>query len=92
MLSCNSLCLFQYVPIFADKYMSSRNAKFIKLQVPDGREWPVQISWSRSAGPDSTKGWQHSHFRENNLKEGDLCEFELIRKKDNLLKVSVSLL
>ncbi|KAK3195653.1 hypothetical protein Dsin_026963 [Dipteronia sinensis] len=77
---------FLYVPSnFAGKYLS-RNAKSIRLQVSDGREWRVHIVRRQSAA-DFTKGVA-KFFRENRLKDGDICVFEVITK-DILLKVSV---
>ncbi|KAI9182689.1 hypothetical protein LWI28_027902 [Acer negundo] len=77
-----------YVPAeFASKYFS-RDVKIIKLQVPDGREWPVQLFWRHNESVDIITGWS-AFSKENNLEEGDVCLFELIRMEDFLLKVSV---
>ncbi|KAK1559681.1 hypothetical protein Q3G72_017220 [Acer saccharum] len=77
-----------YVPAeFASKCFS-RDVKIIKLQVSDGREWPVQLFWRPNESADIITGWS-AFSKENNLKEGDVCLFELIRKEDFLLKVSV---
>ncbi|KAK2665196.1 hypothetical protein Ddye_003770 [Dipteronia dyeriana] len=74
-----------YVPAeFASKYFS-RDVKIIKLQVSDGRELPVQIFWRRNEDVDLITGWS-AFFKENNLEEGDVCLFELIRMEDFLLK------
>ncbi|KAL5788447.1 hypothetical protein ACOSP7_005396 [Xanthoceras sorbifolium] len=79
---------FLYMPVeFANKYLS-RDVKLINLQVSEGREWPVQIAWRYWGGPDLTRGWAR-FLKDNNLKKDDICVFELIRKKDILLKVSV---
>ncbi|KAK3195648.1 hypothetical protein Dsin_026958 [Dipteronia sinensis] len=77
-----------YLPAeFASKYFS-RDAKIIKLQVSDGREWPVQLCWRHNEAVDFITGWT-TFSKENNLEEGDVCLFELIRMEDILLKVSV---
>ncbi|KAK1559591.1 hypothetical protein Q3G72_016188 [Acer saccharum] len=77
-----------YMPVkFAGKYLS-REAKIIKLKVSNGREWPAQLYWRQSGSCDIIMGWS-TFSKENNLKEGDVCLFELIRKEDILLKVSV---
>ncbi|KAL5790789.1 hypothetical protein ACOSQ2_005677 [Xanthoceras sorbifolium] len=78
--SIKKSCLM-YVPAkFANKHLS-RDTKFVKLQDSIGKEWPVQIAWRQKDGLDLTK--------EKNLEKGDMCVFELIRKNDILLKVSV---
>ncbi|KAI9182213.1 hypothetical protein LWI28_023175 [Acer negundo] len=77
-----------YIPVkFARKYLS-RDAKIIKLQVSDGREWPVQLFWRQNGSGDLVTGWP-AFSKENNLEDGDVCLFELIRTDDFLLKVSV---
>ncbi|KAL5788449.1 hypothetical protein ACOSP7_005398 [Xanthoceras sorbifolium] len=77
-----------YVPMnFASKYLS-RDAIIIKLQVSDGREWPVQLTWGQNGSVDLTKGWS-GFSKENNLEKGDICLFEIIRMEDILLKFSV---
>ncbi|KAH7575169.1 hypothetical protein JRO89_XS02G0057300 [Xanthoceras sorbifolium] len=79
---------YLYVPInFASKYLS-RDAIIIKLEVSDGREWPVQLTWRQNGSVDLTKGWG-GFSKENNLEGGDICLFEIIRMEDIRLKVSV---
>ena len=73
---------------FAKKYLINRDAKLIKLQDRDGREWPVNFRKSVVGGGDFIRGWT-KFSKDKNLKEGDICMFELIRKKNIALKVSV---
>ncbi|KAK1560332.1 hypothetical protein Q3G72_025346 [Acer saccharum] len=78
-----------YVPFeFAKKYLISRDAKLIKLQDRDGREWPVNFRKAVVGGGDFIRGWA-KFTKDKNLKEGDICMFELIKKKNIVLKVSV---
>ncbi|KAI9180318.1 hypothetical protein LWI28_003562 [Acer negundo] len=78
-----------YVPFeFAKEYLISRDAKLIKLQDRDGREWPVNFRKAVGGGGDFNGGWA-KFSKDKNLKEGDICMFELIRKKNIVLKVSV---
>ncbi|KAK1560109.1 hypothetical protein Q3G72_022218 [Acer saccharum] len=78
-----------YVPFkFAKKYLTSRDAKLIKLQDRDGREWPVKFRKTVVGGGDFNRGWA-KFSKDKNLKEGDVCMFELIMKKNIVLKVSI---
>ncbi|KAK2665202.1 hypothetical protein Ddye_003776 [Dipteronia dyeriana] len=78
-----------YVPVkFANKYLS-KDLEYIKLQASDGKEYPVQIIWKQNNGVSFRKGWA-GFSRDKNMEEGDICVFELVRmKEDILLKVSV---
>ncbi|TXG64436.1 hypothetical protein EZV62_011430 [Acer yangbiense] len=78
-----------YVPTkFANKYLS-KDSEYIKLQASDGREYPVQIIWKQNNVVCFRKGWA-GFSRDKNMEEGDICLFELVRmKEDILLKVSV---
>ncbi|KAK1576109.1 hypothetical protein Q3G72_011029 [Acer saccharum] len=80
-----------YVPFeFGKKYLISRDAnKLVKLQDHDGREWSVKFWNKRSkvGGGDFTHGWS-TFAKDKNLKDGDICMFELISEKNIVLKVS----
>ncbi|XP_031249455.1 B3 domain-containing transcription factor VRN1-like [Pistacia vera] len=79
-----------HVPIkFVNKYISSK-ARFITLQISNEKEWLVRIKKFNTGGFRITKGWAR-FLKDNDLKGGDICIFELmIRKKDYLtLKVLV---
>ncbi|KAJ6896511.1 hypothetical protein NC651_022650 [Populus alba x Populus x berolinensis] len=57
----------QYVALgFAEKYLNQVSER-IKLQVSDGREWPLRVS---KCERKLSKGWNRFH-KENDLKEGD---------------------
>ncbi|XP_059665151.1 B3 domain-containing transcription factor VRN1-like isoform X2 [Cornus florida] len=61
----------------------------VKLQVSDGREWHVHyIHKRRRPVVRLCKGWR-TFVKENNLMEGDICVFELIKVMDLVLKVSI---
>ncbi|KAL5788446.1 hypothetical protein ACOSP7_005395 [Xanthoceras sorbifolium] len=80
-----------YVPYeFAVKYLS-RDANFIKLRDQGGREWPVRVIWRDCGGPFMRFKWkQWDEFsKEKNLEVGDIWLFEIIRKEDYLMKISV---
>ncbi|KAJ0011049.1 hypothetical protein Pint_34522 [Pistacia integerrima] len=75
------------VPVkFVNKYLC-RNSRTINLQVPDGRVLCVKIHKPRG-GFCLTEGWV-KFSREENLKQGDIGIFELIKMKDSILKLSV---
>ncbi|KAK1560198.1 hypothetical protein Q3G72_023516 [Acer saccharum] len=79
-----------YVPFkFAKKYLISRDAELIKLHDRDGREWSVKFRNREGGceGGDFIHGWT-KFTKDKNLKKGDICMFELIRK-NVVLKVSV---
>ncbi|TXG64422.1 hypothetical protein EZV62_011416 [Acer yangbiense] len=79
-----------YVPAkFTNKYLERDFAYNIKLEDSDGKEWLVQIKGrSCCGGSDLTKGWC-LFTKEKMLENGDILVFELIRKDNILLKVSV---
>ncbi|KAK3195651.1 hypothetical protein Dsin_026961 [Dipteronia sinensis] len=83
-----------FVPYeFAIKYLG-RDVKFVKLRVQGSvREWPVRICWRQCGGPlmrwYKRKNWDGLSKERKKLEDGDICLFEIIRKKDMLLKVSV---
>ncbi|KAI9182261.1 hypothetical protein LWI28_023674 [Acer negundo] len=80
-----------YVPLeFSKKYLINRDTELIKLHDRDGKEWSVELSRYRpkGGGGDLKHGWT-KFSKEKNLNEGDICMFELIRKKNIVLKVSV---
>ncbi|XP_061973624.1 B3 domain-containing transcription factor VRN1-like [Populus nigra] len=79
---------FLYVPLeFAQRHLSDA-PRCIKLQVSDGREWPIQINRNQCRYLSISKGW-NEFSQENNLMEGDVCVFELINKEKFVLKVAI---
>ncbi|KAJ8747649.1 hypothetical protein K2173_012825 [Erythroxylum novogranatense] len=78
---------FLHVPgEFAKRYMA-KILGYIKLHVPDGRQWPVRVLRKKRGGLTLGRGW-NEFFRENDLKIGDVCVFEIM-KKNSGLKVSI---
>lgn len=79
--------LVQYLPsCFAEKNLNGVSG-FIKLQTYDGRQWSVRCLY-RGGRAKLSQGW-YEFSQENNLGEGDVCIFELLRMKDVVLKVTV---
>ena len=77
----------QYLPsCFAEKNLSGVSG-FIKLQTPDGRQWPVRCLYKVGRAKLS-QGW-YEFCLENNLGEGDVCVFELLRMREIVLKVTM---
>ncbi|KAG6655735.1 B3 domain-containing transcription factor VRN1-like [Carya illinoinensis] len=72
---------------FAKKYL--KGLKFVKLQASDGRQWHCLVRGINGATLPVRigKGWR-TFCKDNQLNEGDICVFELIRRKDVVLKVS----
>ena len=77
----------QYLPsCFAEKNLSGVSG-FIKLQSADGKQWPVRCLY-RGGRAKLSQGW-YEFTVENNLLEGDVCVFELLKTKEIVLKVNV---
>ena len=88
-VSSQSFLLVQYVPAgFAFKYLRQR--QIAKLETSDGRQWPVNCYYREpsSSAMNIGRGWI-VFARENNLEEGDVCVFELIKRKPVVLNVSI---
>ncbi|KAJ6419594.1 hypothetical protein OIU84_029662 [Salix udensis] len=78
-----------YVPHgFARRHLLGCPA-IIKLEVSNGRYWPVQILQHEHQLVTLTKGWSQ-FVGENDLVEGDVCTFELVKGNGCVLKVTVS--
>ncbi|XP_048232510.1 B3 domain-containing transcription factor VRN1-like [Ricinus communis] len=75
-----------YVPAQFAREVLKEAPRFFKLQVPDGREWNVKANQRTCKRMNFGKGWI-AFRRENDLKENDVCVFELIRK--NVFKVYI---
>ena len=71
---------------FAEKHLNGVSG-FIKLQLPDGRQWPVRCLY-RSGRAKLSQGWFEFSL-DNNLGEGDVCVFELLRVKEVVLQVTI---
>ncbi|XWS54855.1 hypothetical protein CRYUN_Cryun10bG0125500 [Craigia yunnanensis] len=79
-------CIMYLPSCFAEKHLSGVSG-FIKLQLPDGKQWPVRCLY-RGGKAKFSQGW-YEFTLENNLGEGDVCVFELIRSREFVLKVTV---
>jgi hypothetical protein len=71
---------------FAEKNLNGLSG-FMKLQLPDGKQWPVRCLY-RGGRAKFSQGW-YEFTLENNLGEGDVCVFELLKSRDVVLKVTV---
>ena len=73
---------------FAGKYLKKIGS--IKIQDSDGQKWEVMcVEHQRgSAARRLGKGWC-AFARENHLREGDVCVFELVWSKQIVLKVKI---
>lgn len=71
---------------FAEKYLKGVSGE-ITLQVSSGKQWRVRCI-REGPGTKLTRGWA-DFVVDNDLKEEDVCVFELIDIKDIVLKVTV---
>ena len=73
---------------FAVKYISQ--PKIVKLQTSNGKQWPAKciLRDRASSAMNIGRGWT-VFSRDNNLEEGDVCVFGLIKKQPVVLKVSI---
>jgi hypothetical protein len=78
-------CIMYLPSCFAEKYLNGVSG-FIKIQYTDGKQWPVRCLY-RGGRAKLSQGW-FEFTLENNLGEGDVCVFELIRARDFVLKVT----
>ncbi|XP_057445165.1 B3 domain-containing transcription factor VRN1-like [Lotus japonicus] len=79
-------CIMYLPSCFAEKNLNGVSG-FIKLQVADGRQWPVRCLY-RGGRAKLSQGW-FEFTLENNLGEGDVCVFELLRTRDVVLQVTL---
>ncbi|XP_024021268.1 B3 domain-containing transcription factor VRN1 isoform X1 [Morus notabilis] len=79
-------CIMYLPSCFAEKNLSGVSG-FIKLQTSDGRQWPVRCLY-RGGRAKLSQGW-YEFTLENNLGEGDVCVFEMLKTREIVLKVTV---
>ncbi|CAI0446931.1 unnamed protein product [Linum tenue] len=79
-------CIMYLPSCFAEKHLNGVSG-FIKLQFTDGKQWPVRCLY-RGGRAKLSQGW-YEFTLENNMGEGDVCVFELMKSRDVLLKVTV---
>ncbi|KAI4322054.1 hypothetical protein L6164_021777 [Bauhinia variegata] len=80
---------FVYVPTwFAKEYL--RGVVSLHLENSNGKRWKVGCHSpnSRSSALRIGKGWR-DFARDNHLQEGDVCVFELIKRKQVVIQVTV---
>ncbi|KAK8706632.1 hypothetical protein V6N13_050187 [Hibiscus sabdariffa] len=75
-----------YLPSCFAEHLSGVSG-FIKLQLPNGKQWPVRCLY-RGGKAKFSQGW-YEFTLENNLGEGDVCVFELLGSREFILKVTV---
>ncbi|KAF3955595.1 hypothetical protein CMV_019198 [Castanea mollissima] len=80
---------YMYVPAgFAFKYLHQHD-QIAKLENSEGRQWPVNCYYKPSSSAmNMGQGWIE-FARHNDLAEGDVCVFELIKRKPVVLNVSM---
>ncbi|KAJ7967395.1 B3 domain-containing transcription factor VRN1 [Quillaja saponaria] len=78
-------CIMYLPSCFAEKNLNGVSG-FIKLQINDGRQWPVRCLY-KGGRSKLSQGW-YEFCLENNLGEGDVCLFELLKMKEIVLKVT----
>lgn len=79
-------CIMYLPSCFAEKNLNGVSG-IIKLQISDGRQWPVRCLY-RGGRAKLSQGWFEFSL-ENNLGEGDVCVFELVATKEVVLQVTV---
>ncbi|KAJ4716403.1 B3 domain-containing transcription factor VRN1-like protein [Melia azedarach] len=79
-------CIMYLPSCFAEKHLNGVSG-FIKLQLSDGKQWPVRCLY-RGGRAKFSQGW-YEFTLENNLGEGDVCVFEVLRSREFVLKVTV---
>lgn len=79
-------CIMYLPSCFAEKHLNDVSG-FIKLQTPDGRQWPVRCLY-KGGRAKLSQGWFEFSL-ENNLGEGDVCVFELLRANEVVLQVTL---
>ncbi|CAN1307235.1 B3 domain-containing transcription factor VRN1 [Linum perenne] len=79
-------CIMYLPSSFAEKNLNGVSG-FIKLQFTDGKQWPVRCLYKGSRAKLS-QGW-YEFTLENNIGEGDVCVFEMLKSRDVVLKVTV---
>ncbi|ESQ30539.1 hypothetical protein EUTSA_v10012062mg [Eutrema salsugineum] len=77
-------CIMYLPSGFAEKYLSGISG-FIKLQLGE-KQWPVRCLYKAGRAKFS-QGW-YEFTLENNIGEGDVCVFELLKTRDFVLKVT----
>ncbi|XP_028777083.1 B3 domain-containing transcription factor VRN1 [Neltuma alba] len=79
-------CIMYLPSCFAEKHLNGVSG-FIKLQITEGRQWPVRCLY-RGGRAKLSQGW-FEFAQDNNLGEGDVCVFELLRMREVVLKVTI---
>ncbi|KAK6253599.1 hypothetical protein QUC31_015319 [Theobroma cacao] len=77
-----------HVPAGFDIEYLSGVTDHIRVEDSDGREWFIEFKRHRNFGILLRKGC-YRFWRDNNLKEGDVCIFELRDKKAAVHKISI---
>ncbi|KAL4653423.1 hypothetical protein ACB092_01G302100 [Castanea dentata] len=78
-------------PSFAMKYMRKMSGEFVILRSFNGRTWSVKFSFYEAIAQTKAmfqQGWKE-FARDNNLKVGDVCIFELTNGIEVAFKVAI---
>ncbi|KAK3195645.1 hypothetical protein Dsin_026955 [Dipteronia sinensis] len=79
-------CFMYFPSYFAKKHLRGVS-EIIKLQTTDGKQRTARCVYMGD-GAKLTQGW-YEFASENNLGEGDVCVFEVLKSSDIVLKVTV---
>ncbi|KAK4847845.1 hypothetical protein QYF36_006454 [Acer negundo] len=79
-------CTMYFPSYFAKRHLMGVS-EFIKLQTSDGKQRSARCVY-RGDSAKLVQGW-YEFTLENNLGEGDVCVFEVLRSSDIVLKVTV---
>ena len=82
-----SIFYTQNVPSGFIKKYKRGTTHTVMLQVAN-RSWPVKLLVYPRASYKFSAGWS-AFMKENTLKEGDVCVFELIKRDDAVFKVNI---
>ena len=80
---CN-MCLLNFLSSILVKIITS-------LQTSNGKQWHVRChyhQYSASSAMKMSKGCA-AFFKDNNLEEGDVCVFKVIKRKFVVLSISI---
>ncbi|KAM7253631.1 hypothetical protein ACFE04_021785 [Oxalis oulophora] len=74
------------ITLFERKYIGRDVEHMTIKNIDETREWSMKVLWRARGGLELSKRWIN-FMRDNDLKEGDVCAFELVEK--DVFKVSI---
>ncbi|XP_010263799.1 PREDICTED: B3 domain-containing transcription factor VRN1-like isoform X2 [Nelumbo nucifera] len=73
---------------FCRIYLTEEMQRNIKMEDSDGRSWSARLFFEGNGAVRICKGWR-KFVRENHLKLGDICIFELVERNPVKLKIVI---